>query len=342
MDDETDVGLVDAHAEGDGRDDHLDVLHEEAVLVLGAGFRVQAGVIGEGLDAVDGEQLGQFLHLLAAQAVDDAGLAGVLADEADDVLLGVHLVADLVVEVRAVEGGLEDGGVGDAEVLEDVALDLGRGRRGEGDDRGRLDVLDDGPDLPVFRPEVVAPFGDAVRLVHGIERDVDLLQEGDVLFLGEGFRSDIQELGDPAQQVLPDFGDLGAAQGGVEEMRDAVAGFHEAPDGVHLVLHQGDERGDDDGRAFHHQGGQLVAEGFAAAGGHQDEGVAPVNQVPDDALLVTLERIEAEEVLQFGLKDAGVDGHSFVVFGNKYNKNRPQKQMKAARKPKKYFLMLFE
>ena len=122
MDDEADVGLVDAHAEGDGRDDHLDVLHEETVLVLGAGLRVQAGVVGEGLDAVDGQQLGQLLHLLAAEAVDDAGLAGVLADETDDVLLGVHLVADLVVEVRAVEGGLEDGGVGDAEVLEDVGV----------------------------------------------------------------------------------------------------------------------------------------------------------------------------------------------------------------------------
>ena len=272
-------------------------------------------MVGEGLDAVDGQQLGQFLHLLAAEAVDDAGLAGVLADEADDVLFGVHLVADLVVEVRAVEGGLEDGGVGDAEVLEDVALDLGRGRRGEGDDRGRLDVLDDGPDLPVFRAEIVAPFGDAVRLVHGVEGDVDLFQEGDVLFLGQGFRGDVQELGDPAQEVLPDLGDLGAAQRGVEEMRDPVAGFHEAPDGVHLVLHQGDERGDDDGRAFHHQGGELVAQGLAAARRHQDEGVAAIHQMPDDALLVTLERVEAEEMLQLGLEDSGVDGHSFVVFG---------------------------
>ena len=125
-------------------------------------------------------------------------------------------------------------------------------------------------------------------------------------------------------------------------MRDPVAGFHETPDGVHLVLHQGDERGDDDGRSFHHQGGELVAQGFAAARRHQDEGVAPVDQVPDDALLVTLERIEAEEVLQFGLKDAGVDGHSFVVFGTKYNKIERIKQMNGGEKPKKYFLMLFE
>ena len=330
MDDEPDVGLVDAHAEGDGGDDHLDVLHQEAVLVLRAGFRVQAGVVGEGLDAVDGQQLGQFLHLLAAQAVDDAGLAGVLADEADDVLLGIDLVADLVVEVRAVEGGLEDGGVGDAEVLEDVALDLGRGRRGEGDDRRRLDVLDDGPDLPVFRPEVVAPFGDAVRLVHGVEGDVDLFQEGDVLFLGQGFRRDVQELGDPAQEVLPDLGHLRAAEGGVEEVRDAVAGFHETPDGVHLVLHQGDERGDDDGRSFHHQGGELVAQGLSAAGGHEHEGVASVDQVPDDPLLVTLESIEAEELLQLGLEDGGVDGHSFVVFGIKITKMENNSKRKDA------------
>ena len=59
----------------------------------------------------------------------------------------------------------------------------------------------------------MAPFGDAVRLVHGVEGDVDFLQQGDVLLLGEGFGRYVQEFGDPAQEVFPHLGDLGAAQG---------------------------------------------------------------------------------------------------------------------------------
>ena len=46
--DEAHVGLVDAHAEGDGRDHHDAVLAQEAVLVLRARVRgVQAGVVGQ-------------------------------------------------------------------------------------------------------------------------------------------------------------------------------------------------------------------------------------------------------------------------------------------------------
>ena len=92
-------------------------------------------------------------------------------------------------------------------------------------------------------------------------------------------------------------------------MGDSIV-FADHADGVHLVLHQGDEGGDDDGGPFHHQGGELVAQGFSAAGGHQDKRVPPFNQMLDDAQLVTLEGVEAEKLLQLGLKDGGVEGHS--------------------------------
>ena len=43
---------------------------------------------------------------------------------------------------------------------------------------------------------------------------------------------------------------------------------------VLLVLHQRDERADDDGEARERQRGELVDDRLAAAGGHDDEGVA--------------------------------------------------------------------
>src|SRR5579864_5952069 len=45
--DEADVGLVDPHAEGDGRADDATVLALEGVLVAGANLMIEPGVIGE-------------------------------------------------------------------------------------------------------------------------------------------------------------------------------------------------------------------------------------------------------------------------------------------------------
>ena len=173
MDDETHVRLVYAHAEGDGGHNHVHLFHQEQVLILRPGLGVQAGVVRERLDAVDGQQLGHLLHLLAAETVNDAGLAGILAQEADDVLLRIHFVPHLIIQIGPIEGRLEHLGILDAEILEDVALDLGRGRSREGDDGSQLDFLHDGADFPVFRTEVMAPFRDAVGFVHGVERYLD-------------------------------------------------------------------------------------------------------------------------------------------------------------------------
>ena len=47
MGDEAHVGLVDAHAERDGGDDHDAVLVDEAVLVARARRGVEAGMVGQ-------------------------------------------------------------------------------------------------------------------------------------------------------------------------------------------------------------------------------------------------------------------------------------------------------
>ena len=255
-------------------------------------------MVREGLDAVDAQQLRHLLHLLAAQAVDDAGLAGILADELDEVLLGIHLVADLVVEVGAVERGLEDRRVGDAEVLEDVALHLGRGRGRERDDGRAADLVHQRADAAVFRTEIVSPFGNTVRLVHGVERDLHFAQHLDVLLLGQRLGRDVEELRLAGEQVLADLVDLLARQRRIEEMRDALRTGHEAAQQVDLILHQGDQRRDDDRCTIHHQSRQLIAQRLAASGGHQDESITPSNQVRDDLFLVRLEGVVAEKLFE--------------------------------------------
>ena len=309
MDDEAHVRLVNAHAEGDGGHNHVHLFHQEQVLVLRPGLGVQAGVVRERLDAVDGQQLGHLLHLLAAEAVDDAGLAGILTEEADDVFLRLHLVPYFIIKVGPIEGRLEHLGILDAEGLEDVALHLGRGRSREGDDGSQLDFLHDGADFPVLRTEIVAPLGDTVGFVHSVERYLDFPQKGDILFFRKGFRRHIQQFGDTPQQIFLDFLELLAAQGRIQEVGYPGVPRLEAPDGIHLVLHEGDEGRNHDSRSFHDKGGQLVAERLAAAGGHEHKGVVPFREVADDGFLVSLETIVTEESLQFFMQYDGIYSH---------------------------------
>ena len=177
------VGFVYAHAEGYGRHYDVHLLHEEHVLVLGPGGGVHAGVIGQGLDAVDVEEFGYLLGLFPAEAVDDAGLALILLDEADHLFLDIDLVADLVVEIGPVERALEHLCVHHAEILLYVRLDFRSGGGGEGYDGCRAELVHDTADMAVFRTEIMSPFGNTVSLVYGVERDMDLPEKGDSLLL---------------------------------------------------------------------------------------------------------------------------------------------------------------
>ena len=59
--------------------------------------------------------------------------------------------------------------------------------------------------------------------------------------------------------------------------------------GIHLVLHQGDERRDDDRHTVHQECRQLVAQRFASAGRHQHESILALQHVADHRLLIPLE-----------------------------------------------------
>ena len=81
MRDEPDVGLVDAHAERDRRDDDHRVLDEEPALMLGARLGRQARVIRQRVESLLAQPLRGALGLVARQAIDDAGLAAMVAQE---------------------------------------------------------------------------------------------------------------------------------------------------------------------------------------------------------------------------------------------------------------------
>ena len=81
----------------------------------------------------------------------------------------------------------------------------------------------------------------------------------------------------------------------------AVERFH--PDtlprkGIHQILHERNQRRDDNRHAVQHHGRQLVAEGFPAAGCHDSQNIPTGDYVADDLLLIGPECLMVEERFQ--------------------------------------------
>ena len=167
MHDEAHVGLVDAHAEGDGRRHDQPVLLQEGVLIARAVASVHAGVIGQGAKALAVEEIGQLLGLLARGAVDDAAFAGFPLDEIDDLAARLVFRAHGEAQIGAVEAMDEDGRLAGEEARLDLAARGGIGGGGEGDALHLAEARRGLADGHVFRAEIMPPLRDAMRLVDG-------------------------------------------------------------------------------------------------------------------------------------------------------------------------------
>src|SRR3712207_2067246 len=77
---------------------------------------------------------------------------------------------------------------------------------------------------------------------------------------------------------------------------DEGGGQPPRPQRVHLILHQRDERRDDDRHAPAHQRRKLKAERLAAARRHDDDRVVAAEDGLDDLALPLAEALEAEEL----------------------------------------------
>lgn len=69
-----------------------------------------------------------------------------------------------------------------------------------------------------------------------------------------------------------------------------------------LVIHECNERADDEGRTAARDAGQLVAEGFSGAGRHDEEYVVALNGCAADGFLIGAEGGESEDAMEQGAK----------------------------------------
>ena len=183
-----------------------------------------------------------------------------LLDELNDILVHIlGLRTHLIVEVGTVEGTLELLGIHHPQVLLDIGTHLVGSRSGQGDDRCLPDLVDDRTDSAILRAEVVTPLRDTMGLVDGVERNLHRLEEVHVLLLRERLGCHVEQLGMTRRDVS-----LHLIDGRLVERRVQVVGrplvLAQLRDEVHLVLHQGNQRRDDDGRPLHQQRRQLIAQ----------------------------------------------------------------------------------
>ena len=154
-----------------------------------------------------------------------------------------------------------------AEPFDDfVAHDRGcRGRAGQ--DPCLWKERQDSPDLQILGPEVVTPLADAVGLVDGHQGTVDLAEDRGEIRDGKTLRGDVNQLVAALGQTLQAL-----AHGPRRKRRGQEGGGNvQSFESRDLVVHEGNQRRDDQGGALEEQCGNLIAQALPAAGGRHQE-----------------------------------------------------------------------
>ena len=249
---EAHVRLVDSHAERDRRADHHVLARHEIGLVLRPHRGIESGVIGARRPPRPAERLGQFLGRRAGRRIDDAG-AGRIADHLGDLLRRARLGADRIADIGAIEAGDDQPVLRNAELLQDIGAGVRVGGRGQRQPRHLRKGVEQRPQQSIVGPEVVPPFGNAMRLVDREQRQPRLPQQLAKIAVRGAFGRDIEQI----EFARPEARDrLGAIVVDAGQRRGADA---HCLGRAQLIVHQGDQRRHDDARSRHRHRRQLIA-----------------------------------------------------------------------------------
>jgi hypothetical protein len=185
------------------------ILVDETVLIAGAQAGVEAGVIGQCVDAGLGQRIGGVFDLGARQAVDDAGVAGMaLGDEGFQLRRRVLLVDDFISDIRPIETGDKAGRTHQSEPLDDLLTREIVGRGGQRDPRHIRKALGYDRQADIFRPKVVPPLRHAMRLVDREQGDVGAAEQSEAARRQQPLRRDIEQVEIAGEQPRLDRGGL--------------------------------------------------------------------------------------------------------------------------------------
>ena len=314
MQDEPDVRPVDAHPERHRGDDQVARAGPKGVMrgLPLAGIQVGrlvrvGGPIAHGVEPKVAQAGRQPVHFLARRAVNDPGLPLAALQYLEDLVEHLAPAQHPVDQVRPIEVADEDGRVAQVELVDDVLADrLGGGGR-EGVEGGLRELVADRRELPVLGSKIVPPVADAVGFIDGKRAHADFAEEVLEPLGDHPLRRGEQQANSPGAKLTSGEKLFRIVQCGVDAQCRHVGGGQ----AIDLILHQRNERRDNDGRLGRAIRGRcLVAERLAAARGHDDERIAPIEVGADRLFLKRPEGMEApvagDEGPEFG---QGIGGH---------------------------------
>ena len=302
---EAHIRLVDAHAEGDRGHHHHGAAKPEPLQRCSPLLRFQSGVICDRIKTRRLQLGAEPIHPRPGAGVDDARRTAMLLEKWQQLTAQVVERLHAVADVGPIEAGQEHLALLQAQSLADVLAGAGIGRGGEGEPRHLWEACRQLIELAVFGAEIVAPLRDAMGFVDREQADRQgCRQTLEQVAAQQPLRRHVQQLQRAATQLPPYAAGLLRLQAGMQ----CCSGNAGLLQRLHLVLHQGDQ-----GRDHHRQSGQaegrhLIAERFAATGGHQHQARATTDHMAHDRLLRPAEVGVAEHAAQHRLRLGRLEG----------------------------------
>ncbi len=278
----THIGLVNAHAESIGGHDHRLSVIDEILLVFAALLSRQAGVVSGCGNAPGLQSLMYLLHILAGGTVDDSAVPGMALYVLQQKIHFIFGCFHAEIEILAVESADQQLRLSKAQHGNDVILYLSRGRGCErADHRSSVQLFDKRDDFQIAGPEILPPLGNAVGLVHCHHTDPGPLGKAGEVPGFQTLRGHIDDLIPAAHGVLHGSLNLSLRQGAVD-----IGSMHSRlVQGLDLILHQGNQRGNHHRNARQHQRWDLVADGFSRSSRHDAQHVPPGQYAVDQQFL---------------------------------------------------------
>ena len=252
-----------------------------------------------GPDTVAREHASNLLGRASRPRVDDRGRsveASAALHQRSQPVVGVRDAQHVVAQVRADHGGVDDLGTA-AECGRDVLRRLGSRRRSHAEERRLAELGERTADEEVVGAEVVAPHAHAVHLVDHDQPDADRPRRLEESRLAQPLRCDVDEPLLARPDARESRGRLLPGERRVDEGRGRRDAGRKL---VHLILHERDERRENERRLGPEHRGELVRERLAGPGGHERERVPAVDRSAHDLLLTGSERVESEELAKRG------------------------------------------
>ena len=275
-------------------DDHPRLVSYEVILVGSPCFPGQPGVICHSSYAVLDEVGRERLRTLLGASIHDGASVGPVAEHTYERVVAVAAGQYVVPQVGSIEARHEPFRVTQLQLSLDVFPHLRRSRGGERDERRIFAQPPEYSQVAVVGSELVTPLRDAVSLVHGYQADFQRVQILLESRLYDALRRHVQEFQIAVKRGLLDSELLLPRLRAVQEVgRNAVA-----LESVHLVLHKRDQGRDHQGDSGKSERRKLVAQRFAATGGHEYDGVTSVRHSVDDLCLKRAEVVVAEVSLE--------------------------------------------